>query len=113
MLDSEKMLRHVIIPEKIIWSRLRNAYELTKYKCVTLPSRKLLRSKSSQDLCRTDRGKSGFASNIFEPRHEKTCFLFMQSKGADQLRCNRAVDQGLCFRCIDSTIPLLSKSESL
>ena len=34
-----------------------------------------------------------------------------ENKDADQLRGNREADQRLCFRCIDSTIPLLSKSE--
>ena len=33
-----------------------------------------------------------------------------ENKGADQLR-GYAADQGLCFRYIDSTIPLLCKSE--
>ena len=32
-------------------------------------------------------------------------------KDADQLRGNREADQRLCFCYIDSTIPLLSKSE--
>ena len=31
--------------------------------------------------------------------------------GADQLRCNCEADQRLCFRYMDSTIPLLSKSK--
>ena len=34
-------------------------------------------------------------------------------KEADQLRGNREVDQRLCFSYMDSTIPLLSKSEIL
>ena len=33
------------------------------------------------------------------------------NKGADQLRINCAADQRLCFRYIDSTIPLLPKSK--
>ena len=36
----------------------------------------------------------------YEPRHEKTCFFLCENKGADQLHVN-----------IDSTIPLLPKSE--
>ena len=32
-------------------------------------------------------------------------------KDADQLHGNRKADQRLCFRYIDTTIPLLSKSE--
>ena len=34
-----------------------------------------------------------------------------ENKDADQLRGNREADQRLCFRFIDSPIPLLSKSE--
>ena len=34
-----------------------------------------------------------------------------ENKGADQLRGNREADQRLCFRYLDSTIPLLLKSE--
>ena len=34
-----------------------------------------------------------------------------ENKGADQLRSNCEADQRLCFRCSDSTIPLLLKSE--
>ena len=34
-----------------------------------------------------------------------------ENKGADQLRSNCAADQRLCFRYIDSTIPLLAKSK--
>ena len=34
-----------------------------------------------------------------------------ENKGADQLRVNREADQRLCFRYIDSTNPLLPKSE--
>ena len=34
-----------------------------------------------------------------------------ENKAADQLRSNCAADQRLCFRYMDSTIPLLPKSE--
>ena len=34
-----------------------------------------------------------------------------ENKGADQLPGYRAADQHLCFRYIDSTVPLLSKPE--
>ena len=49
--------------------------------------------------------------SLYEPRREKTGFLYMQNKDADQLRGNREADQRLCFRYTDSTIPLLPKSE--
>ena len=38
-------------------------------------------------------------------------FCICENKDADQLRGNREADQRLCFRYIDSRIPLLSKSE--
>ena len=41
----------------------------------------------------------------------KQPFYICQNKDEDQLCGNREADQRLCFRYIDSTIPLLSKSE--
>ena len=46
---------------------------------------------------------------IFEPRHEKTNVLRMRKQR--RRLAYREADQRLCFRCLDSTIPLLSKSE--
>ena len=39
-------------------------------------------------------------------------FCICENKGVDQLGDNRAADQCLCFRYIDSTISLLLKSET-
>ena len=41
----------------------------------------------------------------------KPAFCICENKDADQLRGNREADQRLCFRYMDSTIPLLHKSE--
>ena len=41
----------------------------------------------------------------------KLAFCICENKDADQLRGNPEADQRLCFRYIDSTIPLLSKSD--
>ena len=41
----------------------------------------------------------------------KPAFCICKNKDADQLCGNGEADQRLCFRYIDSTIPLLSKSE--
>ena len=41
----------------------------------------------------------------------KLAFCICENKDADQLRGNREADQRLCFRCTDSTIPRLPKSE--
>ena len=49
---------------------------------------------------------------IYKPGDEKTNVLHMRkNKDADQLCGNREADQRLCFRYIDNTIHLLSKSE--
>ena len=37
----------------------------------------------------------------------KPAFCICENKDADQLRGNREADQRLCFRYMDSTIPLL------
>ena len=41
----------------------------------------------------------------------KPAFFICENKDADQLRGKREADQRLCFRYIDSTIPLLPKYE--
>ena len=41
----------------------------------------------------------------------KPAFCICENKDTDQLRGNHKADQRLCFRYIDSTIPLLSKYE--
>ena len=41
----------------------------------------------------------------------KPDFGICENKDADQLRGSREADQQLCFRYLDSTFPLLSKSE--
>ena len=41
----------------------------------------------------------------------KPAFCICENKYTDQLRGNREADQRLCFRYIDSAIPLFSKSE--
>ena len=41
----------------------------------------------------------------------KADFFICKNKGPDQLHCNPAADQCLCFRYIDSKIPVLHKSE--
>ena len=43
----------------------------------------------------------------------KPAFCICENKDADQLRGNHEADQRPCFRYINSTIPLLSKSEIL
>ena len=44
-------------------------------------------------------------------RMGKPTICMGKNKGADQLRSNCEVDQHLCFRYLDTTVPLLLKSE--
>ena len=39
----------------------------------------------------------------------KPAFCICENKNTDQLPGDREADQLLCFRCLDSTIPLLPK----
>ena len=39
----------------------------------------------------------------------KPAFCICEDKDADQLRGNREADQRLCFRYMDSTIPIIRK----
>ena len=56
--------------------------------------------------------KSDYDTNYHMSRvMRKPKFCICENKDTDQLRGNREADQRLCFRYIDSTIPLLSKSE--
>ena len=43
------------------------------------------------------------------PGIRKPTICICENKDANQLRSNREADQRLCFRNLDSTIPLLSK----
>ena len=45
---------------------------------------------------------------IYEPRREKRDLCICENKDIDQFRGNRETDLRLCFRYLDSTIPLLS-----
>ena len=56
-------------------------------------------------------GKKKTMLDTFEPRREKPTFCICENKDTDQLRSNRIADHCLCFCCIESTIPLLSKPE--
>ena len=49
---------------------------------------------------------------LFEPRKEKPAFCICENKTQISFAVlNREADQRLCFRYMDSTIPLLSKSD--
>ena len=60
---------------------------------------------------------SGTISLITPRKHYMSCivrkptFCICENKDADQLRGNREADLRLCFRYINSSIPLLSKSQ--
>ena len=57
-------------------------------------------------LCQKTENQYGMSRDVRKPD-----FCICENKGADQLRGYREADQRLCFRHLDSTIPLLSKSE--
>ena len=52
-----------------------------------------------------------FQETTNEPRREKTNVPHMQKQRRRSASRLREADQGLCFRCLDSTIPLLPKYE--
>ena len=64
-------------------------------------------------ICMMKLNNNSNASNKSEMSRDvrKPDFCICENKDADQLRGDREADQRLCFRYIDSTIPLLSKSE--
>ena len=49
--------------------------------------------------------------NDFNLVMRKPALCLCENKDADQLRGNREADQRLCFRFVDSSIPLLAKYE--
>ena len=57
-----------------------------------------------------DKGKKNHAMKMSRVMR-KPAFCICENKDADQLRGNRKADQHLCFRYMDTTIPLLPKSE--
>ena len=57
-------------------------------------------------LCQTCSSGEKFTTNMRKP-----AFCICENKDADQLRGNREADQRLCFRYIDSTIPLRPEYE--
>ena len=69
--------------------------------CAHVPIMKTLQSNSDPPQAHF------YMSRIMRKPDYCTC----KNKDADQLRGNREADQRLCFRYIDSTIPLLHKSE--
>ena len=53
----------------------------------------------------------GKNNNLHRQKVEELYYPCSENKGDDQLRCYCEADQRLCFRYMDSTIPLLSKSK--
>ena len=67
-----------------------------------IPPKGSLVAQADQSLCWTH--MSRFMRKPF-------FFFICENKDVEQLRCDREADQRLCFRYMDSTIPLLSKPE--
>ena len=70
-----------------------------------------LRWKSGVTFVRRCFRDDNYSLNHLSLVVRKPAFCICENKDADQLRGNREADQRLCFRYIDSTVPLLSKSE--
>ena len=74
----------------------------------------MMQTESNPEV--TDKHAAEYSKTVFVHKmslvYKKTSFFCIcENKDADQLRGNREADQRLCFRYIDGTIPLLSKSE--
>ena len=50
---------------------------------------------------------------VYNVMRKPAAFCICGNKGPDQLCDNRAANQRLCFRYVDSLIPLIPKSENL
>ena len=77
-------------------------------------SSSIRRKKGSGTLCLSpwkNIGKRLFLYSYLSHIVRKPDFCLCENKGADQLRSNCEADQRLCFHYMDSTIPLLPKSE--
>ena len=83
----------------------QNLHCLCLYSIIPLVSVARLLSHFSLCLCLLD------TQNHVSLFMRKPAFCICENKDADQLHSNCAADQRLCFHYMDSTIPLLSKSE--
>ena len=100
---------------------LLNELYLTGKKMVWCKSRQTVTvTLENESVCFFAYEKSRFSPNMAQIHvHQmslvmrKPGFCICENKDADQLRGNREADQRLCFRYLDSPIPLLPKSESL
>ena len=72
---------------------------------------KLKTGRPSVHLCRLNWNFVVFSLDMSHIMRKPT-FCICENKGADQLCSNCTADQHLCFRYIDSTIPLLPKAET-
>ena len=67
--------------------------------------------KQQSDLCTICPDQSIKKLTNMSGVMRKPTFCICENKDADQLRGKREADQRLCFRYLDSTIPLLAKSK--
>ena len=80
---------------------------------VPLVNRQVGQCRLHADDCQVSPGFRIYKANLENMSRvmRKPTFCICENKDADQLRGNHEADQRLCFRYINSIIPLLSKSE--
>ena len=81
--------------------------------CITTPRSRLFLTFLAELIICLETPKTDFLDDMVHMSRvmRKQTLCICENKDADQLRGNREADQRLCFRYIDSTIRLLSKSE--
>ena len=90
---------------------LYKTFRLQKDDKITFCWRCFRRRKYAKRQFPKDGGRRVEAVFLIGPRHEKSSFLHMRKQRHRSALRYHKVDQRLCFRYTDSTIPLLSKSE--
>ena len=93
----------------VIYEQLKHKSDCAAYPCHLSLCRSVSHTSIVINLCETK--AELYVEKQMSRIVRKQAFCICENKDADQLRGNREADQRLCFRYMDSTIPLLSKSE--
>ena len=83
------------------------------YICVDRASNKMISPRSHNHKVSLQYGLPGVCTliKLYEPRHEKTCLFHMRTTKAQISLRIRSLISTFVFHCLDSMIPLVSKSE--
>ena len=98
------------IPDKVIYSKTVKSWAGIEMEQEVNSGERLFLGFSQYSI--VDR-KTKQLKRTFKQHHEKTCFLHIRKKKDVQLCGYPAADKRLCFRYIESKIPLPPKSEIL